>query len=310
VHRTLFNARAPDGDRALYRVHQKDGGYVLAAGSVHGISLCSLFAVYATRDLARADTPLGTLSADSVDAFETKLALWPGAPPFVLPDHGGFALQTGAGAEEALRLHVPLKNGLQAVFEALVLELQGRQPRARAILLVDVDKAELAVNLSEDQHICFALTDALVTGYGLRRLHGTVPQDARAVHAVLQGAKNFFWHLRHSPDKGKLRAKVDVALHQLEPTSEVDENLEEIYLPVGGNLVRDGFADVWADMDTEYGVTITNKSDVPLFVSLFFFDCSDLSISASLSPSPSLLVVYALSELARSAVLPTAGLRA
>jgi hypothetical protein len=280
ANRILFNVRAPDAGRALYRVRQREGGYVLEAGSAHGISLKALFAVYATRNFAPIDAPLGTLIAGSVDAFETTLELLPGALQFVLPDYVGFALQTRPGVEEALRLYVPLKNGLHTVFEALALELQGRQSGARPILLVAEEKAVLAVDIDDKQNIWFAVTDAIITGYGLHRLYGTVPQDKQAVYAILQGAAKFFKHLWRSPDKGLLRHKVDVAFHQLEATGELDEDLEDEHVLVGDNLINDGVVDIDADADTKYGVTITNKINVPMFVSLFFFDCSDLSISA------------------------------
>ncbi|KAI0032857.1 caspase domain-containing protein [Vararia minispora EC-137] len=285
--RVLFNARAPNAGRALYRVRQRGGGYILEAGSAHGITHDSLFDIYPTREFRLDDEPLGRLKSMTVDPFRTELAfISEGAIHFALPEYEGFALLTQAGQEEALRLHVPLKDGVQAVFEALAHELTNRQPGQRPILLVDKDKAELSVDLGSNGEILFDLTDGLITGYGLTRLYYSVPPDASMLYPVLQASAHFFWHLRRSPDKNLLRSKVDILFQRLEATGHLTDELDDIYEPKGPNLIRDGVVDLEADEQTKYGVTIINKIGVPMFVSLFFFDCSDLSITAyHLQPS-------------------------
>jgi hypothetical protein len=298
VDRLLFDARAPSRDRALYRISQIDGTYVLEAGSAHGVTAGVRFSVYASRDFLSTDEPLGILVATAPAAFTTTMSLpLPQSVSFELPDHAGYALQTSASQDEALRLNVPLQSGLLSVFEAVAAELNAPTYAKRAILLVEKDRADLSVALADDGHkIEYHLPSTMITRYGLTRLYHTSEPQPAAIRRVLQAAAHFFWHLRRSPEQGSLRDKVDIELQVLQSTGynfDVD-NLDDLEMhgPVGDNLIQDGVVDVEVvgelapdgtpkdfESATVYGLTLHSKTpDLPLYVGLFYFDCSDLSI--------------------------------
>ena len=52
--------------------------------------------------------------------------------------------------------------------------------------------------------------------------------------------------------------------------------------PTGDNLLRGGAVDVVADRKTNYGITVRNRTTMPLYVWAFFFECNSLAISACL----------------------------
>ncbi|VDB88738.1 unnamed protein product [Peniophora sp. CBMAI 1063] len=300
IDRLLFDARAPSRDRALFRINQVDGSYVLEAGSAHGITAGAVFSVYSTRNFLSSDDPLGTLVASAPAAFTTTMSLVSTqSAPFDIPDRAGYALQVSASQDEALRLHVPLQQGLLAVFEAIAAELNAPTPGKRAILLVEQDRADLSVTLADDgQSIEYLLPSTMITRYGLTRLYHTSPPQPPAIRRVLQAAAHFFWHLRRSPEQGLLRHKVDIELQVLESTGELNFDVDhfddmEVYQPVGDNLIQEGVVDVEVvgeigpnkvaknfESATVYGLTLRSKTpDIPLYVGLFYFDCSELSIS-------------------------------
>lgn len=69
----------------------------------------------------------------------------------------------------------------------------------------------------------------------------------------------------------------------------------------GEDLVRSGIVELEADGATAYGLTVCNRSPRPLFVWVFYFDCSNLSISKQ-----SIFTASALSlmSLQRHTILP------
>lgn len=72
--------------------------------------------------------------------------------------------------------------------------------------------------------------------------------------------------------------------NRLEDTDAVDDDLEPVYKPIGDDLNKDGVIDIVADKVTQYGITVRNLIKVPLHVSLFYFDCSDLKIASYYLP--------------------------
>jgi hypothetical protein len=252
---------------------------MLDAGEVHGITGGMEFAVYPSRDF---DNKLGTLRSelDLVQPFQSGLLrLSDDSPHFDIPSHS-FAFPTRAGESTALRLHVPVDSKLISVFHAIALQLATRTPGQRTIILVDQDKAELSVEVDTNGEIEFKLCDIVTTSYGLTRLYRTLPPQVRDIQPLIPAAAHFFWHLRRQPKECLLQDMVNLLFHRLVETAEFDHNWRPVMDASQENLNVRGVVEVEADDATPYGVTIENKSNAELYVSLFFFDCSDLSISA------------------------------
>lgn len=140
------------------------------------------------------------------------------------------------------------------------------------------DKADISISALDNGQIEYRIENTLITGYGLSRLCKTTKPKHDEIHSVIQSVSHFFWHLRRCPKKNTLRDKFRVEFTRLERTDDVDDNLLDIRKPVGGNLIKNGLIDIEADKKTEYGLTIRNNIETPLHVSVFYFDCSDLSI--------------------------------
>ncbi|KAI0312157.1 hypothetical protein OF83DRAFT_1087200 [Amylostereum chailletii] len=275
--RILFNSRAPSQGRVLYRVHAEDKKYIMEAGMAHGITEGSEFAIYTSRDPSFKESPLGVLGTGAIHLFSTEMVLPTGATPLYILEHA-FALQTRIGAEEALRLHVPVNDQMASVFAALASEMQDRDPGQRTILLVEKDEADIAIAL-EDGEIVFHILDALTVSLGMTRMYHPLGQPGVDDLAIIRGAAHFYWHLRRSPLKRRLQSRVHVEFTKLVETDDKDDLFGRICVPEGPNLVDEqGRIDIEADDTTLYGMKVINESEVGLYASLFYFDSSDLSI--------------------------------
>ena len=122
--------------------------------------------------------------------------------------------------------------------------------------------------------------DERVTQHGLSRIPFPVDCMSDDLSALLSAAAHYYWHLNRTSADHLLSNKVEVKFMGLEDVpGEFDENFQELRLPCGQNLVENGVIRVDTDTDKIYGMKITSKVHVPLYVSVFFFDNSDFSIS-------------------------------
>lgn len=201
--------------------------------------------------------------------------------PMFPADSPCFAFQTSMGQAEAVRLHVPLSDELLPVMDALAKELQSWQSGTHTILLDEKKNADISISKRADGEIAFEVLSPLITAHGIHTLHSTAKPESRFIHSILRGASHFFWHLRRCPRNHPLCEQVDVQVHQLveDTEAELDDDLNSPLILSGDNLIRSGALDVVADATTYYGVTVHNKSAVSMHVWVFYFDCSDLSIS-------------------------------
>ncbi|TFY66007.1 hypothetical protein EVG20_g5083 [Dentipellis fragilis] len=255
AERILFNARAPARGRVLHKIRMKGDKYDMDAGAAHGITEGAEFTVYKDRD--DLDTPLGTLIVLQMAAFSSVLDVLPYGDRFKL-NKDAYALQTRAGAQEDLRIHVALDDRLTDLFEALATEMQKTGSGAQKILLDTKEKSVLDLQLEKDR-IVFNILDPLVTGYGLKRIPHTIDVDVDAAMPL---------------------HKIKVEVYELEEADgEYDEDLQAILRPKGPNLKRGDVVDVVAD-GTRYGVKVVNTTNVPLYASVFFFSHGDLSIQS------------------------------
>ncbi|SJL06455.1 uncharacterized protein ARMOST_09792 [Armillaria ostoyae] len=110
--------------------------------------------------------------------------------------------------------------------------------------------------------------------------------DEDAIHRILQSSSDFYWHLHRSNERNPLTGKVTLECMKLKGTGEYTDELLEVLMPDpnGHNLNVGGVIMVDVDEDAIYGFQVTNTTSVPLYVSMFYFDASDLSISSYYQP--------------------------
>ena len=269
----------------MHVVRKVKQGYIMEAGTVHGITDGAIFALYTNRSLVSMQVPVATLKASNPKGDTTILVPLPeSAQPDI--DKQAFGLLIEAGEKESLRIHVEPNEKLKRILEEIAEEREKYDRTQPKVILVEKENAELDIAV-DGEKLVFNITDQLVRTHGLHRLYGTTPLILESVRPVIRKAAHYFWHLRRTGNTKHLQSLVDIEFRRLE---EVDEEYDEMFNPIrrpyGPNLIKDGVIDIVVEKEALYGIKIVNKSKVPLYPSLFYFDNSDLSICMWF-PSPS-----------------------
>lgn len=233
---------------------------------------------------------LGTVVAVKTTAFKTTCVFSPRGDktqPLAL-SASGFALQTRVGEGQDVRLFIDLAPDLVPVFMCIAKEMQSAKEGKRGFRLVDRrdDAPDLVVTVG-DNHVHFEIMDERARKHGLMHMPFKVEiNDAEAIHRVLQSSADFYWHLHRSSQGSPLAGKVGLECTKLIETGDYTDDLEEVLMPEpsGKNLYDGNVIKVDVDEEAMYGFKITNTSAVPLYVLMFYFDISDLSISSYYQP--------------------------
>ncbi|KAK0486536.1 hypothetical protein IW261DRAFT_1455946 [Armillaria novae-zelandiae] len=299
--RYLFNSRVTSPHREIHPIHAVQPGdldvtpgqYILEAGEAYGITKNAEFVVFADKTKALEcawESALGTVVAVKTTAFKTTCDLSPRGDktqPFPL-SAPGFALQALVGEKQDVRLFIELAPELVPVFMRIAEEMQSVKEGKRGFSLVKSrdDTPDLIVTVNGD-HVHFEIMEERSREHRLRHMPLEVKiDDPEAIHRVLQSSADFFWHLRRSSPKSPLAKKVGLECTKLTETDDYADDLEAVLMPDpnGDNLNVGGVIRVDVDEKAKYGFRITNTSAVPLYVSMFYFDMSDLSISSYYQP--------------------------
>ena len=147
------------------------------------------------------------------------------------------------------------------------------------------EEASLVLQLNAQGRVHFTVTDPRVTDHGLSRLNKDFPLDN--LESVIRAAQHYHWHLlRENPhysfsNNTGLDSKVALDFYKLKQTG---TSVKSVGDPIEKVIVgKDVIVKVVADDTTWYGIELKNKTDVPFYPYLFFFDNSDLSIRESFS---------------------------
>ncbi|PBK59425.1 hypothetical protein ARMSODRAFT_945614 [Armillaria solidipes] len=284
--RYLFNSKIASPQRELYPIRASSntpGQYVLEAGDAHGITKNAEFAVFADRSMT---STLGTVVVANINAFTSSckfLSARSDETPFALAVPG-YALQTRVGEDQDVRLFVEPDNRLLSIFNRIANEMEVGERGFRLVESRD-DEPDLVVAADGDM-VHFEIMDKLCRQHGLTRMpFGVDINDSDALHRILQSLADFYWYLRHS-SKGSPPAGSTLECMKLKETGEYTDELLEVLMPDpnGHNLNVGGVIMVDVDEESIYGFKITNTMSVPLYVSVFYFDVSDLSISSYYQP--------------------------
>jgi len=136
--------------------------------------------------------------------------------------------------------------------------------------------------------IAFEVLDGRIRKHGLERLNFTIPFESQHLAEVLRAAAHFWYYLWRT--KGHhLDDKVQMHIHELAPSDRYDEDFNIITYPRTRDVIpvvtNDTSSEPWtvtADNGaTLYGVELENTSNVGFFVSMLYFDCSNLEIRKS-----------------------------
>ena len=259
----------PSHQRVLHLVQLERDICVMEAGTAQGVTAGAEFAVYKDQDdLSQKASPLGTLIAKEPGVSTTIMSVrsreW--------PVRNAFALQTKAGAEEVLGIHIAKDENLIDDLFNHVADKDGKFKR------VEESMAHLSITVHEGR-VFFDILDNQVTRHGLKRMPHSVNKDVSEVYTVIRAAAHYHWHLHRTnkenppPTEGMpLRDHVHFEFKKLKL-----KNYRRT--PEGQNFIVNDVIDLVVDKEAVYGVEIVNKSKDPLYVALFYFGSDNFAIS-------------------------------
>ena len=265
LNRRLFNLNVSDEQThaGFYKISKSKGEtYVIDAGEAAGITVGAEFEVYQDHNSTRS---LGTVVADKLSDFSTTLCA---KKSRIVLEQDGVAIKSRAGTDELLRVYVADK-----ILEDIV-------KRIDQIQLVEREKAVFGMAL-EEKKVVFNIYDSDVTKHGLTRMPHSVEPTFEAISPVIRAATHFFWHRRRTPktDQRGLVKRVSIEVNEVE--KDFDDQLKPFFKPIttSGNLKEGQDFNPKTDSKTTYGFTIRNELELSLYISIFYFDNSDWSIS-------------------------------
>lgn len=225
---------------------------------------------------------LGTVVASELAGpFETMCTVLPPTQVFEI-SKPGYALQVQVGEGGDLRI---LMEPIDAVFRQVVQKMELVEAGKRGICFVkSVDQdPHLGVDVLHSGRIHFQVMNRICRRYGLEHMPFEVDNNPDDVRHILRSAADFYWNLSRSNRTNPFNtSRITVECVRLKETGQYTDFLEEVLMPDPDciDLNRDGEVVINIDEneDTKYGFKITNRTDVPLYSSIFYFDISDLSI--------------------------------
>jgi hypothetical protein len=289
--RLLFDTTVrTNGDFRFYK--GTDGTYILHAGLVRGVTKGAQFGIYENQKSALR----AVLSVGEAGVFKSHLTVPTDASHLDLNE--GIARQITAGTDPDLLLHVPRHDDyLVPIFEAVLRLMRSTGVEHSQISLVEKGLATLHV-IPENEHLVLHILDRRVTKHGLTRIPHVLACNPDTVYSVLGAITRYYRHLNREPSvypnkpsadeptagklslgakKNVLREKVGIEFTKLEYFfDEFDFRL--LARPCGDNIFMNGIIRLDADTGDVYGMKITNKTLLSLYVSVFYFDNSDFSI--------------------------------
>lgn len=183
-------------------------------------------------------------------------------------------LQVRAGVERAFPICISDRSGiLNDVVDRVRHEMEKRGMReVEVVSNPNLAKLglNLALNTTHQNEVVLIILDPSISQWGLSKIHQNfpLPPSFKALFPVLSAAARFDWHL-HRASRGITTSQVDIEFTRLSRDR----------VPNGPNMIEND-KNVFVDVSEKamYGIKLTNKIDLPLYVSVFYFDSSDLSI--------------------------------
>lgn len=227
-------------------------------------------------------------AVDDPDVGTRKLRVYIAKPAAASPNSTLTTMQVVASASSSLGKMLDVAQAAPSSDLDIMNSLEDdiRLRLSGDVLLSSDACADLSLRTQGDGRIHFNLRHP---DFPLRLfdLYYSIPaSDMDKICSVLQSAARFMRYLRID-SASEEPARCDVEVHRLildntvwdRDFPEWDKNFWKVCIRTGDNLVRDGAAQVIADHETLYGLTVKNTTHQALYISaILFFDCSDFSI--------------------------------
>ncbi|KAJ1301206.1 hypothetical protein OPQ81_003616 [Rhizoctonia solani] len=299
--RILFDSRVSSLRSSYIPVRLEKGVLVLGAGAASGITFRSVWEIYDSAandsqslgrfvaEVPRISTTLLTPETDK-DRQPVKAAL--NRNSVVQPRL--YARQVGAGVGNELKVWVsPQVSELLLKDNHPEKNLEPKIPPNNEVGYVfhSKDSAEIGVEvggsnlLSGKLEVAFSLFDPLAEKYNVSRLSLLKTVHWHDVEAVLFAAAKWNWHLRrtnpHYTGEGN-HSMVRMEIYKIGKT--VRGNRWDFFpthelISVNYNGTSSiASVELVADGQDLYGVKLSNRMSIPLYIKVFFFDATDFSI--------------------------------
>lgn len=263
----------------FYHVIQAaDGTLTLEAGEVQGITKGASFNVYdATNVKARL---LCSVVADKVLTCSTLVHVneTGNAASSTVP-MAGWALQTHTGEDANVCIAFPNRDAFPGISECVEKEM-GHHGRPTIRFVEGGQTHELMV-VAEGERAVFDITDETCCSNGLRRLPCSVPSNINSIYSILEHATHFFWHLRRSKEMSRIASSVTVEAKQLTNLDPGENAGISTLVPTGIDMNVNSVIRMTSAETGRLGFTIKSAYPFPLYVWLFSFNMSELSIGVS-----------------------------
>lgn len=282
-----------------YDVRKQGDKYELQAGATHGITKGSIFEIYEKETNIHTEDPILKVVASTVMAMYTTLEVVERISPNSVPDDL-CAFQVLAGQEECLRLVIKDNEELLEFCKTAIDRT--RIDKSITIYPEDNEGAHLALHTTrvrEDTRVEFE--NLWSSMYGLKHMPVDTPiRDMDKAIRILNAAARFFWNLKRNAEprqivsqntelpagagdgatrtRRTLKDFVEIRLNELEESGDCDEIGVPVLRPKAEELIKENRIDLIVDSKKFYGVTIKSKAKIPLWVYLYYFDHSELSI--------------------------------
>jgi len=279
LDRLLFNGSVFDHETRAFGITSAEGACFVEAGSIHGVERGTEFVLEQVDVPASALMERFRLVAHNVYPLRCEVLRSPqGQPLHVTP---GSRAVVSNWNNRKLKVHFQLPTGNQ--FAAV-------GPDAHS---------DVSVVYTDQRDVLLYRTDPLTC----RHSSQTIKVSQNALPAILDTVAHFNLWLYRFNALAPVNQLLITELHRLRPVDEISGRC--VYVPIGDDLLasdtepipksEDAFhyrleevkEAVITDMDSYYGLTLTNRSPFDLFPYVFYFDPEKYSIQAWYLPSSS-----------------------
>ncbi|KAJ8079113.1 hypothetical protein PM082_013400 [Marasmius tenuissimus] len=304
--RIIFDGKVAAPHRPLYNIRCVDAStnrfdFVVEAGEAHGVTKDAEFAVYSDQKM-KPEHLVGRVRAVKITPFNTGCSSLDGS--YLEIPKPAYAILTRLGEQQDLRLYIEQRDEFLPLFKRIKEQMEQSSEdsykRSFRLLNSPEEGCDLALSLKDDGYIQFDIMDPTCLRYGVRTMpfNDISPSDnPDYLLVVLQSAADFYWNLHHSNKEGKLakgkvttnvkpgepvKNLIELECFKLVPSGELTPDLEDVYKPEQGgeNLNVQGTININIVEGDQYGFSIKNNSNVPLFAALLYFNINDLSVES------------------------------
>ena len=307
--RYLFGARVqPAALQGSFEVtyrsgaNERSGYYIIEAGKFHNITVGSEFHVYFDSD-STLSNPLGVLVAKIVGDFKTT----------VIPVNDGDHFNINAGPTgKAIAIPMKPRGGRSLLIwkDPRSETLNGLYRRIKdeyEMQLRDVELAEtqrasdIYLEIAQDGTISLDIfagpTSHPQAQNFSRRIDNIMIDDTYTLSSILWHASKFYDELKRPDNNKHISQKIGIEFYELVPDINVITDVDTtghlpVLMPTGGNLFKDGAINLkmpaphlaGEDWDRiPYGLKLTNRTNLDLYVNMLHFSNGDFSIGALLT---------------------------